>query len=180
MRRQILPARSRHFWRGWSSGPVSAPWFYLAGNQVSKLLDDPDSGTRSEPEASPDLPNALSPRIRPQATPPIHTSDSDPLPLRLKHLIASRFRLDLHAPHLIADDEPLIGGRLGVDSLDALELAICLEEEFGLTIRSRDESQRAFANIRSLAGFIRAHRDAAPHATIVAIDVQSAVAPSVG
>ena len=80
----------------------------------------------------------------------------DFLPSRLKHLIAGLFRLNLAEPDKIPDDEPLIGGRLGLDSLDALELAMRVEEEFGITIHSQEESLRAFASIASLADFIHA------------------------
>jgi len=80
----------------------------------------------------------------------------DQLKSRLKHLVADQFRLDIPAPDKIADDAPLIGSGLGLDSLDALELAICLEEEFGLSIDSREESHRAFASISSLASYIEA------------------------
>ncbi len=83
------------------------------------------------------------------------TCDHDPLLSRLKLLIARKFRLGDGKVADFASDEPLIGGRLGLDSLDALELAICVEEEFGVTIGSKVESNRAFANIASLACFIR-------------------------
>jgi len=86
----------------------------------------------------------------------------DQLPSQLKHIVAALFRLDLLEPDEIADDEPLIGGSLGLDSLDALELAICIEEEFGLTVQSREDSQRVFASIASLAGFIRAQATTKP------------------
>lgn len=82
--------------------------------------------------------------------------DQDPLPSHLKHLIAVQFRLDLPEPDKIPDHAPLIGGNLGLDSLDALELAICLEEQFGITIHSQAESVHAFASIASLTDFIRA------------------------
>jgi len=80
---------------------------------------------------------------------------TDPLRSRLKHLVADLFRLDLPDPETIADEEALIGSKLGLDSLDALQLAISVEEEFGITIANNHESGSAFASIASLAAFIR-------------------------
>lgn len=92
----------------------------------------------------------------------MNTLDHDLLISRLKHLIVDLFRLSQSEPDEISDDEPLLGGSLGLDSLDALELALCIEEEFGVMMQSREESLHAFASVASLASFIQAHRPAAP------------------
>lgn len=89
--------------------------------------------------------------------------DQDLLLSQLKYLIVDMFRLDILEPDKIADDQPLIGGSLCLDSLDALELAICVEEEFGIAIRSGEESHSVFTSIASLADFIHAHAHAAYH-----------------
>ncbi len=81
--------------------------------------------------------------------------DHDILLARLRRLLARKFRLSEREFAGYTHDEPLIGGRLGLDSLDALELGICVEEEFGISIDSAAESHLAFASIASLAGFIR-------------------------
>ena len=86
--------------------------------------------------------------------------DHDQLLSQLRRLLARKFRLSEREFAGYTHDEPLIGGRLGLDSLDALELGICVEEEFGISINSAAESQLAFASIASLAGFIR--RQASP------------------
>jgi acyl carrier protein len=86
-----------------------------------------------------------------------HGLDQGTLLSRLKHLIADLFRIDIIEPDKIADDEPLVGGRLGLNHLDAFELAICIEERFGVRICSLEESHHAFASIASLADFIHAH-----------------------
>lgn len=75
---------------------------------------------------------------------------------RLKHLIADLFRMDILEPDKISDYEPLIGGSLGLDSLDVLELAFCVEEEFCVTLYRLDGSLREFASIGRLADFIQA------------------------
>lgn len=82
--------------------------------------------------------------------------DQDLLSARLKQLVVELFRLDILEPEGIAAAEPLIGGSLGLDSFDAVELAICIEEEFGITLCSRGVSHSAFASIASLADFIHA------------------------
>jgi acyl carrier protein len=83
-------------------------------------------------------------------------SGEDPLRARLKHFIVGTLNLSDVKADRISDDEPLVGGRIGLDSLDALELSMGLEEEFGITIRTGGESRAALANIASLAEFIRA------------------------
>ena len=91
-----------------------------------------------------------------------HASKHDLLPSRLKHLVASLFRPDISEPDTISDRVPLIGGNLGLDSLDALELALCVEEEFGLALYSPEDSRRAFSSISSLAVFIHTHAYTSP------------------
>jgi acyl carrier protein len=83
--------------------------------------------------------------------------NEDPLKKRLKFFIVDTLKLQDIKADTITDDEPLIGGRIGLDSLDSLELFMCLEEEYGIMIRSTDESRAAVASIASLAEFIRTH-----------------------
>lgn len=90
---------------------------------------------------------------------------ADPLNERLKHLIVETLRLEDITPDQIKDDDALIGSGLALDSIDALELVVKLEKEFGLKIASSEESKQALASISSLAAFIRARADASrlPH-----------------
>jgi acyl carrier protein len=73
---------------------------------------------------------------------------------QLKHLVADMFRLNLLDPDKIDANEPLTGGNLGLDSLESLELAICVEEKFGISLCRAGEPHGAFASIASLASFI--------------------------
>lgn len=82
---------------------------------------------------------------------------SDPLNAKLKVLIVETLRLEDIVPADIPDDEPLIGGGLSLDSIDALELVVKLEKEFGIKIASSEESRVALANVSALAAYIRAH-----------------------
>jgi acyl carrier protein len=85
----------------------------------------------------------------------------DPLTTRLKHLVVSTLKLEDIDPAQMADDEPLIGSGLNLDSIDALELVVTLEKEFGIKISSSEESRQALASIAHLAEFIRARADPA-------------------
>lgn len=82
---------------------------------------------------------------------------SDSLTLRLKTLIIATLKLDGVAPADLPDDEPLIGSpRFGLDSLDALELVLAIEKEFGVKIGSSEESRAALASVNTLAAYLRA------------------------
>ncbi len=83
---------------------------------------------------------------------------TDALTLRLKTLILATLKLDDIRPEEIPDDEPLIGSpRLGLDSIDALELVLAIEKEFGVKIGSSEESRRALGSVNTLAAYLRAH-----------------------
>ena len=81
--------------------------------------------------------------------------DRESLRSQLRQLVAALLRPDILEPDEIADDRLLSGASLCPDSLDALELALCVEEKFGIAIRSGDEARGAFTNIAHLADFIR-------------------------
>ena len=84
---------------------------------------------------------------------------SDPLVSRLKALIVSTLKLDGIRPDDIPDEEVLIGSpRFGLDSVDALELVLALEKEFGVKIGSSEESRLALANVRALGAYIRTQK----------------------
>jgi acyl carrier protein len=84
---------------------------------------------------------------------------SDPLITRLKSMIVETLRLDDAGPEDIPNDEPLIGSpRLGLDSIDMLELVMRFEKEFGIKIGSSEESRRALASVTTLAAYIRSRQ----------------------
>jgi acyl carrier protein len=86
---------------------------------------------------------------------------ADPLHTRLKHLVVETLHLEGVSPDNIKDDEPLMGAGLSLDSIDALELVVKIEREFGIKITSSEESRVALASIASLANFIRTRADPA-------------------
>ena len=59
----------------------------------------------------------------------------------------------------IADDAPLFGaGGLGLDSIDALELVVMLEKNYGIVIKDMEEGRPAFQSVTTLAAFVNAKR----------------------
>jgi acyl carrier protein len=77
------------------------------------------------------------------------------LETELKRLIVEALVLEDIAPEEIESEAPLFVEGLGLDSIDALELAMALEERFGVKIEDDpDENRRIFASVRSLAEFV--------------------------
>jgi acyl carrier protein len=73
---------------------------------------------------------------------------------RLKTIIVESLNLEGTSPDSIDDREPLFGDGLGLDSVDALELVVALEKEYGIRIRSDEIDPAAFANVDSLSRFV--------------------------
>ena len=72
---------------------------------------------------------------------------------RLKKLIVERLKLQID-PAGIDADAPLFGEGLGLDSIDALELVVGLEQEFGVQVPDEAVGREAFASINALAEFV--------------------------
>jgi acyl carrier protein len=73
----------------------------------------------------------------------------------LKILLVERLRLRDVSPASITDDEPLVRGPLGLDSIDILELALAVEDRYGVRITDEQIGQQAFQTIAALAAFIQ-------------------------
>ena len=88
---------------------------------------------------------------------------SDSLENRLKHLIVDALALEDVEPDEIATEEPLFVEGLGLDSIDALELALAPQEEFGVVTSPDDERNREiFYSIKSLAEFVASETGSEP------------------
>ena len=72
----------------------------------------------------------------------------------IKRLIVQSLNLEGMSPDSIADDQPLFGEGLGLDSVDALELVVALEKEFHVSIRSDEIDRDVFASVADLAAFV--------------------------
>ena len=72
----------------------------------------------------------------------------------LKRLIVSELNLKGRSPDTIEDNAPLFGAGLGLDSLDALQLAMVIEEKLGVRIPEGAEARTIFASVMSIATYI--------------------------
>ena len=80
---------------------------------------------------------------------------SPALPSEIKALLVSELNLSGRDPATIADDAPLFGeGGLGLDSLDALQIAMLVEERFAVRVPEGDEARPIFRSVSTLAEFI--------------------------
>jgi acyl carrier protein len=81
------------------------------------------------------------------------------LELEIKELIIEALTLEDLTPAGIDADAPLFNEGLGLDSLDSLDLALALEERYGVQgSEEPQENARRFASVRTLAAFVAAHR----------------------
>ena len=83
--------------------------------------------------------------------------DGTALRTEVKELLATGLRLDV-APADIPDDAPIFGEGLGLDSIDALELVVLVEERFQVAIPDEEIGRRAFASVNALVDFIMHER----------------------
>ena len=97
-----------------------------------------------------------------------NTGLSVPDPRPFEHEIARLIVDSLHleiGPDEIDPEQPLFGEGLGLDSIDALELALALSRDYGLELRSDDPGNtRIFASLRSFAAHVQALRVKQPGA----------------
>lgn len=73
---------------------------------------------------------------------------------RLKELIITRLKLSDLTPEMIDPDAPLFGEGLGLDSIDALELVLGLEKEFGVVIPDAEVGRKVFQSVRTMAQYV--------------------------
>jgi acyl carrier protein len=80
--------------------------------------------------------------------------DSEEVRRELKSLMVAELNLEGKSPADIDDAAPLFGEGLGLDSLDALQLAMSVEEKFGVRIPEGDEARPIFASVNALVEHI--------------------------
>jgi acyl carrier protein len=81
-------------------------------------------------------------------------ADLTDLKRKIKELMIERLKFEDMTPEDIGDDEPLFNGGLGLDSIDALEIVVMLESEFGVKVKNESAARDYFRSIATLAQLI--------------------------
>lgn len=76
----------------------------------------------------------------------------------LKTQIIAQLNLKDLKPEDIGDDQPLFVEGLGLDSIDALELIVLLQQEYGIKLSNAEEGPKVFRSVRTMAEYIVAHQ----------------------
>ena len=85
--------------------------------------------------------------------------DTDDIHAELKKLIVETLALEDVTPEEIQTEAPLFVEGLGLDSIDALEIAMVLEERYAVTLEDDPETnERIFQSIKSLGEFVTENR----------------------
>lgn len=76
----------------------------------------------------------------------------------LKEKIIEQLNLEDVAVEDIADDDSLFGDGLGLDSIDALELIVMLDKDYGIKLSDPKEGRKIFESVEVMADYIAEHR----------------------
>ena len=83
---------------------------------------------------------------------------SEELIVQVKQLIIDSLRIEGMNPDDIETDAPLFGEGLGLDSIDALQLVVAMENDFGVTVPDAETGTIVFQSVRSMAQYIAENR----------------------
>ena len=78
--------------------------------------------------------------------------------LELKKKIIEALNLEEMTPDDIDADDALFGDGLGLDSIDALELIVLMEKDYGIKLANPAEGKAIFKSIRTIAEYVSNHR----------------------
>ncbi|MFP4023377.1 MAG: phosphopantetheine-binding protein [Thiohalospira sp.] len=79
--------------------------------------------------------------------------------LKIKEQVIDVLNLEDVEPDDIETDSPLFGDGLGLDSIDALELIVLLEKQYGLKIEDPKDGKKIFYSIRTIAEYIEENKN---------------------
>lgn len=82
----------------------------------------------------------------------------DELIPKVKQMIIDSLRIEGMSPDEIDSDAPLFGDGLGLDSIDALQLVVAMEKDFGVVVPDAATGTKVFASVRSMAEYIAEQR----------------------
>jgi acyl carrier protein len=82
----------------------------------------------------------------------------DELVLNLKKEIIEVLNLEDVKPEDIKNDSPLFGDGLGLDSIDALELIVLMEKNYGIKLQDANQGREIFKSINTMAEYISQHQ----------------------
>jgi acyl carrier protein len=80
----------------------------------------------------------------------------------LKRQIIEQLNLKDLKPEDIGDDQPLFIEGLGLDSIDALELIVLLQQEYAIKLSNAEDGPKVFRTVRTMAEYIIAHQAEKP------------------
>jgi len=76
----------------------------------------------------------------------------------VKQLIIDALRIEGMTPAEIETDAPLFGDGLGLDSIDALQLVVAMEKQYGVVVPDAATGTKVFQSVRSMAAYIGENR----------------------
>ena len=76
----------------------------------------------------------------------------------IKEKVIEALKLADITPSDIDDEAPLFGEGLGLDSIDALELMLLLEKNYGIRLANPAEGKKVFVNVNTMAQYVADNR----------------------
>jgi len=84
------------------------------------------------------------------------------LTAELKVKIIDILNLSDLSPENFDENDRLVGGSLGIDSIDVLEMVVMVEKDYGVVINSQEVGEKIFSSLASLAEYIKENRPGSP------------------
>lgn len=81
----------------------------------------------------------------------------DELTANIKDKLIEILNLTDVTPDDIDENAQLVGGELGIDSIDVLEMVVMVEKDYGVVINNKEIGEKVFATLKNLVDYIRAN-----------------------